>query len=76
MKVHVHLPGGDGCSIDVSPERTPISELNAEAHCERCGCEHGHGVEVVTWGLPEFGGDSQVQEQLRNARSLCFCCYS
>ena len=30
MKVNVHLPSGDGCSIEVSPE-TPISELKAAA---------------------------------------------
>ena len=28
---------------------------------------HGHGEAVVTWGHPEYGGDSsQVLEQLRN----------
>ena len=30
MKVDVHLPGGDGCFIEISPE-TPISELKAAA---------------------------------------------
>ena len=30
MKVHVHLPSGDGCSIEVSPA-TSISELKAAA---------------------------------------------
>ncbi|CAJ1362411.1 unnamed protein product [Effrenium voratum] len=30
MKVHVHLPSGGGCSIEISPA-TPISELKAAA---------------------------------------------
>ncbi|CAJ1352973.1 unnamed protein product [Effrenium voratum] len=36
MKVAVHLPSGDGCSIEVSPA-TPVSELKAAAqqHLQR-----------------------------------------
>ena len=30
MQVHVHLPNGDGCSVEVSAA-TPISELTAVA---------------------------------------------
>ncbi|CAJ1415183.1 unnamed protein product [Effrenium voratum] len=30
MKVDVHLPSGDGCSVEVSPEM-PVSELKAAA---------------------------------------------
>ena len=43
---------------------------------------HGHGGEVVTWGIPEWGGDnSQVitrEAQKRSARPSnwrCFCCH-
>ena len=37
MKVHVYLPSGDGCSIEVSPA-TPISNLKdaAQQHFQRC----------------------------------------
>ena len=114
MKVDVHLPSGDSCSISLLGKR-PISELKAAAqqHFQRrlkltakgwqldlratlseAGLQdgdvvvavvqpaklaatdkafalYGHAGEVVTWGDPEYGGDSsQVQEQLRNVQHI------
>ena len=51
MKVDVHLPSGDGYSVDVSPE-TSVSELKAAAqqHFRRrlqAGLRDGEGVAAV-----------------------------
>ena len=114
MKVDVHLPSGDSCSISLLGKR-PISELKAAAQqhfqrrlkltakgrqldlratlsedrlddgdvvvavvqpaklaaTDKAFALYGHAGEVVTWGDPEYGGDSsQVQEQLRNVQHI------
>ena len=114
MQVHVHLPNGDGCSVEVSAA-TRISQLTAVAqqHFQRrlkltakgrqlhetatlseaalqdgdvalavaqlgklaatsgAFALYGRGGEAVTWGHPEYGGNSsQVKEQLRNVQHI------
>ena len=48
---------------------TAVVQLGHLAATENAFAWHGH--EVVTWGHPDFGGDSsQVQDQLRNVQSI------
>ncbi|CAJ1346331.1 unnamed protein product [Effrenium voratum] len=48
-----------------------VVQLGKLAASDAAFAWHGHGGEVVTWGNPEYGGDSsQVQEQLRNVHCI------
>ncbi|CAJ1413524.1 unnamed protein product [Effrenium voratum] len=114
MKVDVHLPSGDGFSVEVSPA-APVSELKAAAQqhfqhplkliangqhldptatlseaglrdgdvvaavvqlrklaaTRRAFAFCGHQGEGVTWGDPDYGGDSsQVKQQLGNVKNI------
>ncbi|CAJ1424080.1 unnamed protein product [Effrenium voratum] len=120
MKVDVHLPSGDGCSVEVSPA-TLIRELKAAAQqhfqrrlkltakgqqldltatvseaglgdgdvvdavaqlgklaaTEQAFALIGHRGDVVTWGIPQHGGNTkQVQEQLRNVQHIRATAYA
>ena len=51
-------------------EVTAVVQLGKLGASNTAFAWHRHGGEVVTWGFPEFRGDSsEVQEQLRNVQA-------
>ena len=55
----------DGDAVDAVVQRVMMAATN------KAFALHTHGSNVVTWGSPEWGGDSsQVQAQLKNVQQI------
>ncbi|CAJ1412896.1 unnamed protein product [Effrenium voratum] len=48
-----------------------VVQLGKVTTTDKAFALHGHGEAVVTWGHPDYGGDSsQVREQLKNVQHI------